>query len=430
MKKVLVIGWKDFIIIWRDRPALLLMLAAPFVLTLGLGFVSGRFSGNSSAGLGNIPVVIVNQDQGQLGQALVSAFQSTDLAGLVTPSTGADPAAARQLAEADKVAAAVIVPPGLTASMIPNTTTGETGPAASIEVFLNPAQPVSAAVVQAIVDGFVSQVETSRVSRQVAIQQLLAHGLVTPQQLAGAGAAIAQRAAAGQGRAPLVSLRRTSGDGNAAACVPGPCAAAADVDALAIFAPGMALMFLMYTVSYGGRNLLAERTEGTLPRLLGTPTSAAQVLGGKLFGIFLTGVAQVTVLVVGSSLLFHLKWGDPLAVAALIVAVTAAATGWGMLLAALARTPAQVASIGSALMLVFGMLSGAFVPLSAFPGWLQSVAHITPNAWGLDAFTTLARGGALAAITPGLGVLLAMGAGLFAVALVMFRRGGLLAASA
>ena len=63
MKKILIIGWKDFTIIWRDRAALILMLAAPFVLTLGLGFVSGRFSGRTS-GLGDIPVVLVNQDQG------------------------------------------------------------------------------------------------------------------------------------------------------------------------------------------------------------------------------------------------------------------------------------------------------------------------------------------------------------------------------
>ncbi|MCK7526881.1 MAG: ABC transporter permease [Ignavibacteriales bacterium] len=51
---------------------------------------------------------------------------------------------------------------------------------------------------------------------------------------------------------------------------------------LAYMAPGMALMFLMYTVSYGGRSILAERAQGTLPRLLVSPTSTAQMLGGKV----------------------------------------------------------------------------------------------------------------------------------------------------
>jgi ABC-2 type transport system permease protein len=414
MKKILVIGWKDFTLIWRDRAALVLMLAAPFVLTLGLGFVSGRFSGSSGSSLGHIPIILVNQDQGQLGKTLVEVFSSKDLAGLVAPSTGTDAAGARQQVEGDKVAAAVIVPAGLTASLIPAVATGQTGPAAAIEVYANPARTVSAAVIEAIVNSFMSQVETSRVSGVVTVQQLLAQGLLRPEQLSTLGPAITGRAVAAANM-PLITVQREDQAG--ASQVP-------EIDALAIFAPGMALMFLMYTVSYGGRSLLAERAEGTLPRLLSTPTGAAQVLAGKLFGMLLTGVAQVTILVAGSSLLFGLKWGNPLAVVALIVAVSAAATGWGMLLAAFARTPGQVASIGSALMLVFGMLSGAFIPLSTFPAWLQSVAHISPNAWGLEAFTTLARGGALAAITPGLAALLAMAAALFTAAVLLFRRSG------
>src|SRR5260370_39997751 len=97
MNKIFIIGWKDFTLIWRDRPALLLMLVAPFVLTLGLGFVSGRFAagGSSGSSLSDIPVIIVNQDRGQLGQALVDVFNSKDLAGLVAPSAGAEGAVAR-----------------------------------------------------------------------------------------------------------------------------------------------------------------------------------------------------------------------------------------------------------------------------------------------------------------------------------------------
>src|SRR5204862_6482378 len=85
MKKIFIIGWKDFTVIYRDRAALILMLAAPFVLTLGLGFVSGRFSGKTS-GLSDIPVVLVNEDEGALGQALVDVFASPGLDGLVLPS--------------------------------------------------------------------------------------------------------------------------------------------------------------------------------------------------------------------------------------------------------------------------------------------------------------------------------------------------------
>ena len=45
MKKILQIGWKDLRVIFRDRAALILMLVAPFVLTVGDGTgdrVTGR----------------------------------------------------------------------------------------------------------------------------------------------------------------------------------------------------------------------------------------------------------------------------------------------------------------------------------------------------------------------------------------------------
>jgi ABC-2 type transport system permease protein len=410
MKKILIIGWKDFTVIWRDRAALILMLAAPFVLTLGLGFVSGRFSGETS-GLSDIPVVLVNQDQGALGQSLLDVFASPDLAGLVLSSTLSDPAAAREQVEADQAAAAIIIPAGFSAGFIRDAA-GRTGPALPLEVYSNPARTVSASVVRAIVDDFVSRVETGTVGGEVAIRQLLEHGLLTQQELAASAGAIAARAAAAHNNAPLLSLARTDSGSS-----PAP-----DFDILAVFAPGMAMMFLMYTVSHGGRNLLAERTEGTLPRLLTTPTSAAQVLGGKVFGIFLTGAAQVGILVLASSLMFQLRWGDAWGVAALVLAVAAAATGWGILLAAIARTPAQAVSIGSALMLLFGILGGLFIPFSALPGWMKVVGRMSPNAWGSEAFAALARGGTLTTIAPGLAALMVMAAALFMIAVLVFRR--------
>ena len=56
MTKILHIGWKDLKIIFRDRAALILMLAAPFALTLGMGLITGSFSSGGS-GISKLPVV-------------------------------------------------------------------------------------------------------------------------------------------------------------------------------------------------------------------------------------------------------------------------------------------------------------------------------------------------------------------------------------
>ncbi|MEO8355402.1 MAG: ABC transporter permease, partial [Chloroflexota bacterium] len=203
-------------------------------------------------------------------------------------------------------------------------------------------------------------------------------------------------------------------------------AEAVEFDILAYMAPGMALMFLMYTVSHGGRSILAERSQGTLPRLLVSPTSTMQVLGGKVLGIFFMGVAQVGILILASTIFFGVKWGDAAGLIVLVLAAVFGATGWGMLITALARTPAQIGSIGSAVMLTFGILGGSFISIEEMPLLVRTLSKITPNAWGLDGFTTLALGGTLSNLMEPVAALLIMGTILFGIALVLFSRNGIM----
>jgi ABC-2 type transport system permease protein len=159
--------------------------------------------------------------------------------------------------------------------------------------------------------------------------------------------------------------------------------------------------------------------------LLVSPTSTSAVLGGKVLGIFLTGVAQVGILILASSIFFGVKWGDPRGLFLLILAVAFGATGWSMLITALARSPGQVASVGSALMLIFGILGGSFISLDQLPAYVRTLSKITPNAWGLDGFTTLALGGTLPNLMQPITALLIMGAVLFGIAVMLFNRRGM-----
>lgn len=417
MKKFFLIGIKDLKLIFRDRAALTIILLAPFLLTIGMGFVTGRFSGNSS-GLADIPVVIVNLDQEQLGNALADVFSSKELADLMEPTVLSDPGAARRLIDDDKAAAAVIIPEGFTRSIIPaaGTTFSQDNVQSEpvkIEVYTNPTRPTSAGVVKAIVDEFISRVEEGRTSRMTSIMGLIQAGLLNPQNADSKVQQLFQNT--NQSESTAITLK-TDKEG----------AAAIQFDILAYMAPGMALLFLMYTVSHGGRSILAERLQGTLPRLLVSPTSTSEVLGGKVLGIFLTGVTQVGILILASSVFFGVKWGDTLGLAILILAAVFGATGWGMLTTALARTPAQIGSIGSALMLIFGILGGSFINLDQMPAYVRTLSKITPNAWGLDGFTTLALGGSLPNLIQPITALLIMGAVLFGIAVLLFNRKGIM----
>jgi len=415
MKKIFLIGFKDLKLMFRDKAALILMLVAPFALTIGLGLATGQMNMGSDSGISDIPLIIVNQDGGQLGDALVNVFESDELEGLVAPTLMDDYAAAQKEVDEDNTAAVLLIPAGFSDSIIPQEGQAYTNEPIDLVLYTNPLAPTSVSIIRSIVDSFLSQVETAKTGGTVIIGQMVTSGLIAPEQAQAAGEAYGLSQTGGQDSS--IAIKSLTGEGEES-----------EVNALAILAPGMALMFLMYTVSNGGRSLLVERNHGTLARLAVSPSRIGEVLAGKMFGIFLTGVAQMAILIVASSLLYKLHWGDPLGMAALILAAVIGATGWGMLLCAIANTPGQVSSIGSALMLIFGILGGSFFSLSYLPDWAQWVAHISPNAWGMDGFTTLALGGDITNLGKPILGLLVMGAVLFGISTLLINRRGIVRA--
>jgi len=282
-----------------------------------------------------------------------------------------------------------------------------------IKLYTNPNTPTSAGVIQTIVNSFLDQVQKGETLGRVAISQMITHGIIQPAQAQAVGNSINAQMILAENEDSATKIQMVNGSG-----------AEEKVNFLSFLAPGMALMFLMFTVTNGGRTLLLERNEGTLSRLLVSPTTTGQVLAGKVVGIYLTGVVQMLILISGTSLLFNLHWGDPLGVFMLVLAAVAGATGWGMILAAMARTPGQVSSIGFALVLLFGILGGSFFSTQGLPQLVQIFAHISPNAWGMDAFTTLALGGSLVNILTPVLALLIMGAVLFGVAIIILSKRG------
>jgi len=414
IKKLFLIAIKDLRLIFRDKSALVLMLVAPFVLTIGMGAITGRFSGNTQTSIADIPVVIVNQDEGPLGEIMVNVFQSTDLETLLEPQFLENYDQAKELVDADKAAAAIIIPGGFSESVFNTPKESTNNEVLKIEFYANPTSPTGAGVIKTILESFLNRVEVNRVYGEVSISQLVNNGLISPEMLPGIQAQLVEQSGTMVGEKPYVRINQQTQSGQAV-----------KFDILAYMAPGMALMFLMFTVTYGSRSLLIENRSGTLPRMLVSPTRSGYILGGKVCGILFTSIAQLVILIGGTSLLFGLKWGDTLGVVLLILAAAFAATGWGMLIGAILKTPGQISVVGSAVMLIFGVLGGSFFDISMLPPFIQVINKITPNAWGIQGFSTLSLGGNLKDIRTPLIALAGMGIILFAISAIWISRRGL-----
>lgn len=180
MLKLLIIGLKDLKLVFRDRAALVFMLLTPFLLTLGMGLVTGRFSSNDNSGALNIPIVIVNLDNDSLGDALVEIFHSPELADLVEPTTSQDAEAARHLVDEDEITAAIIIPKGFTQDIFSENINQDE--AIQIEFYANPSRPTSAGIVKTILDGFMARVDEMRVGAITSVAQLIISGRISPEE--------------------------------------------------------------------------------------------------------------------------------------------------------------------------------------------------------------------------------------------------------
>jgi ABC-2 type transport system permease protein len=424
MKKIFNIAWKDLLITLGDPAALILTIATPFALTLVMIFAFGNVN---DSGISGIPVAIVNLDESDFGQNLVEVFKSEDLADLVAPTEIDDPTAAKAAVDNDEFAAAVIIPANLGEGMMfaemstisdPDqpfsqsdlSDWGNTGEQAVIEIYGNPTRPTSVNVVRTIVDEFINRASAMISGIQVSVGQMLQSGRLSTADPKSAFIDVGEFAAQNQVR--YIALQGSMAEGSVDA----------EFDWFGYIAPSMALLFLMFTITNGGRSILTEREEGTLPRMLTTPSNAPQVLGGKVFGIYINGVSQLAVLFLASMLMLHINWGPINVVVPTILFVVAAATGWGMLIAAFAQTPTQASIMGTAITLVFAIGSGSFFPRQFLPEWLQKISLISPNAWGIEAFNSIRLGATVSELLPLWSGMLMMFAILFVISTFIFRR--------
>lgn len=169
------------------------------------------------------------------------------------------------------------------------------------------------------------------------------------------------------------------------------------------------LLFVFLTSMTGSTALIESRRLGVTGRMLATPTAVRTVLVGEALGRFAVALVQGVFIMVGSALVFGVEWGDPLGAAAIFIIFSLGAAGTAMLMGSVLQSEQQAGGIGVVLGIGLGALGGAMVPLSVmeiFSPTLYRVAHVTPHAWGVQAFEELIlHGGAITDIVPELAVL-------------------------
>jgi ABC-2 type transport system permease protein len=427
--KVLAIARKDLRSTARNGPALAMMLLAPLALAALLGFA---FGGGDSFQIAATKVALANDDAGfaagqagettsgaggesaagasaqpaaPAGDTLVDILMGEGLEDVLDVTEAADAAGARRAVDDGDAAVAVVVPPDFTAALY-----GTEGATAAVELYVNPTYEFGSAITESVVTQALLDFNGARAAAAVAVATA---GEDADHEEAAQTAAARFVQDGGVSTALVLTDRQPQaedGEGEQQASTIG------------LVLAGMMVFFMFFGASNVARTILTEDQDGTLPRMLTTPTSATTILGGKFASVFLTVTVQTIVLIVAGRLLFGIDWGSPGVVAVLILVAAAVASGLGLLVISLVRTPGQAGAIGAGVYLVLALLGGNFTGTATSTGTYATIQGFTPNGPLLRAFDDAMRGGSLADVAGELVLPIVFAVAFFAVAVWRFRR--------
>jgi ABC-2 type transport system permease protein len=185
-----------------------------------------------------------------------------------------------------------------------------------------------------------------------------------------------------------------------------------------------AAMFLLFTASGSAGALLDEAESGALDRVLSSRVNMTGLLAGKLVFNILLAFTQLTVMFLWGWAVFKLDFFSHIPGFVVMGLCTAfAVAAFGMLLASICRTRAQLGALSTLLILVMSAIGGSMFPRFLMPEAMQKAGLWTINAWAIDGFTKVFwRDLPVTALWQQVSVLLAIGIVLFAIARRIARR--------
>lgn len=413
-RSILSVAWKDLQVIFKDRGFLVVVIFLPAAFSVFFGTVNQKAMDNSKQPI-TLPLALVNQDEGPYGEQIsrilgeIENFKITQLDTLES---------AEAEVRSSKVMAAILIPPGLSQSV-------DAYQPANIEVLLDPTQESYAQIIPGILKDVVSPVVLVG-ELSYGIRTLLADyppyqqaDEATRRGFEAQSLAVNLAQVQKQQAEPWVKVQAKDSEGNDLLLVPD--------NLFTMIVPMFTVMFVFFIVGTMAGDLLKERQEGTLRRLMTAPMPRWTIIAGKMLAYVVLVFAQVILIFGGANLIFDMPMGNSILGLFLItLAMGLAATGLGMLIAAISKTDRQADTVGTLLGFVLAGLGGCYafgvVPLYKGGGTMEMISKFVPHAHallGYDALLIQAKG--LVDVLPEVGILLGFALAFMLVAVWRFK---------
>ncbi len=193
---------------------------------------------------------------------------------------------------------------------------------------------------------------------------------------------------------------------------------------VSFYAAAIGVMFLLFTASGAAGALLDEVESGTLDRVLSTRVTMTSLMLGKLTYNSLLAFLQLVAMFLWGWAVFKLDFWSHIPGFVVMGVVTAfAVAAFGLLLASICQTRAQLGALSTLVILIMSSIGGSMFPRFLMSEAMQKAGLFTINAWAIDGFTKIFwRDEPVSHLWPQVLVLLGIAITLFVIARRVARR--------
>ena len=428
MGAALAIVRKDLLLFFSDRRAVIMSFVAPIAIASFFGFI---FSGRGDGEAARVPVRAIDRDGSAISSAIVLGM-AKDAALEVQGGTVEE---AREAVRRGKTTVAVVIPPGFGDAAGQAFFGGAERP--ELELLYDPSHATELAMVRGILTQHVMQAvsaemfggEQGRSLTRRSLDELSAPRGDMPEAdrraLADMLSSVNRWYERAESPAPGASPSPARGLAMPYDVREAPVTSAAGVayNGFAHSFAGMGVQFLLFACIDLATRMLVERQLGVWKRLRASPLSRGTLLAAKAASGTIIALLSLAVTFAFGMAVFGIRVdGSRLGFLLVCVATALMASFFGLLVAAIGRTPEATRGVAILAVLLMVMLGGAWVPSFVFPAWLQKVTLVVPARWAVDGLdATTWRGVDLLGVLPAIGVLLGFAALFGALALARFR---------
>ena len=193
----------------------------------------------------------------------------------------------------------------------------------------------------------------------------------------------------------------------------------------AIMIPGLAGVILLFIGSLiTSLGVVREREAGTLEQLAVMPLRPRDVVVGKIAPYFVVAAIDMAIILVAGVLIFDVPFNGSvwtLALGSVLFLFTA--LGIGVLISSVSRSQGEAIQLALLLLLPQFLLSGLIFPLASMAPGVRWIGYVLPLTYFIEiARGVMIRGAPLEAVAEPMLYLAAIGAVVFLLAVLRFRR--------